>query len=127
MDIYNKMLPIINLTSNRNFRIRNFEEDKIATLNAHRGLRFLGKFRNFFKFCGNFYLTNKQGELIESFEIVIGVDKSYPNTFPVVVPLDDKIEKSADYHINEDSSICFEHPYVTNFLAKGGLRLYDFH
>lgn len=120
------MLPIINLTSNRSFPIRNFEDDKIATLKAHKGLRYEGKFNDFHRFRGNFYLTNPQGELIESFEIIIRVDKSYPNTFPEVVLLDDKIDKIEDNHISEKGNICFEHDYVTNAIAKSGLRLYDF-
>lgn len=120
------MLPTTNRTLNRNFRIRNFEEDRIATLNAHRGLRYIGKDDNFFKFCGNFYLTDSEGGLIESFEIAIIVGKNYPNTFPNVILLDDKIERSDDYHISKEGVICFEHTYVTNVLAKSGLRLYDF-
>lgn len=120
------MLPIINLTLNRNFRIRNFEEDKIATLNAHRGLRYVGKEDDFFKFFGNFYLTDPQGGLIESFEIAILIGKNYPNTFPAVILLDDKIEKCDDYHISKEGIICFEHTYVTNALAKSGIRLFDF-
>ena len=120
------MLSTINLTTNRDFRIRNFEEDKIATLNAHKGLRFVGKDKDYYIFCGNFYLTNPQGELIESFEIAIFIDKSYPNTFPSVVLLDNKIEKCDDYHISKEGVICFEHTYVTNAIAKVGLRLYDF-
>ncbi len=120
------MLRIINLTSNRHFKIRSFEEDKIVTLNANKGLRYVGKIKDFFKFSGNFYLANPQDELIESFEIVILVDKSYPNSFPTVILLDDKIEKSDDYHISKEGIICFEHTYVANSLAKSGLRLYDF-
>lgn len=120
------MLPTINLTSNRNFPIRNFEEDKIATLNAHKGLRYEGKFKDFHRFRGNFYLTNSQGDLIESFEIIILVGKAYPNIFPVVISLDDKIEKIEDNHISEKGIICFDHNYVTNKIAKSGLRLYDF-
>jgi len=120
------MLPTINLTSSRNIRIRSFEEDKNATLNVHRGLRYDGKIKGFFKFSGNFYLTNPQDELIESFEIAILLDKSYPNTFPIVFLLDDKIEKSDKYHIDQEGIICFEHTYVSNVLARGGLRLYDF-
>jgi len=120
------MLPTISLTSNRNFRIKNFEEDKIATLNAHKGLKYVGKNKDHYIFRGNFYLTNPQGELIESFEIAILVGKCYPNTFPVVILLDDKIEKTDDNHISKEGIICFEHTYVANFIAKGGLRLYDF-
>ncbi len=120
------MLPTINLTLNRNFKISTFEEDKIATLNANRGLRYEGKVKGFFKFSGNFYLTNPHDGLIESFEIVILVDKIYPNTFPVVLLLDDKIEKSDEYHISKEGVICFEHTYVTNALAKKGLRIFDF-
>jgi len=120
------MLPNINLTSNRNFPIRNFEEDKIATLKANKGLRYVGKVKDFFKFSGNFYLTNPQGDLIESFEIVILIGKAYPNIFPIVVLLDDKIDKIEDNHISEKGIICFEHDYVTNAIAKSGLMLYDF-
>ncbi len=120
------MLPIINLTSNSDFKIRNFEEDKIATLKAHPGLRYVGKVKDFFKFSGNFYLTGPAGELIESFEIAMLVDKKYPNTFPVVMLLDDKIQKSDDYHMDTSGLICFEHTYVVNALVHGGLRLFDF-
>ena len=115
-----------NLTSNRNFKIRNFEEDKIATLNAHSGLRYSGKHQGCHRFCGNFYLTNYQNELIESFEIGILIGENYPNTFPTVLLLDDKIRKSDDYHISKDGTICLEHTYIANALASGGLRLYDF-
>jgi hypothetical protein len=120
------MLPIINLTSNRSFLIRNFEEDKIATLNAHKGLRYHGKFKDFQRFSGNYYLTNLQGDLIESFEIVILVGKTYPNVFPVVFLLDEKIEKIEDNHLSKEGIICFDHIYVTNAIAISGLRLYDF-
>jgi hypothetical protein len=120
------MLPIINLTSNKSFIIKNFEEDKVATLNAHRGLRYLGVLNDCYTFRGNFYLLNPHGDLIESFEILIIIGKSYPNTFPIVILLDDKIEKSDDYHISKEGIICFEHTYVTNALAQSSLRLYDF-
>lgn len=120
------MLPIINLTSNRSFSIRNFEEDKNAMLNAHRGLRYIGKNKDYYKFRGSFYLTNPQGDLIESFEIGIFIGKDYPNTFPIVILLDDKIEKIEDNHISEKGLICFDHDYTTNAIAKNGLRLYDF-
>lgn len=120
------MLPTINLTSNRNFKIRNFEEDKIATLKAHPGLRYNGKTDEFFIFSGIFFLTKPDGTLIESFEITILIEKSYPNSFPIVFLLDDKIEKSNDYHMSKEGVICFEHTYVCNALAKRGLRLYDF-
>jgi hypothetical protein len=120
------MLPTINLTSNRNFKIRNFEEDKIATLKTHPGLRYNGKSDDFSSFSGNFFLTSPEGMLIESFEIIILLDKGYPNTFPIVILLDDKIEKSEDFHLSNEGAICFEHCYVCNNLAKRGLRLYDF-
>lgn len=120
------MLPIINLTSNRNFSIRNFEEDKIATLKAHKGLRYVGKVNDFFKFSGNFYLTNPHGDLIESFEIVILVSRAYPNVFPIVFSVDDKIEKIEGFHISKEGEICVEHPYVANKITSAGLRVYDF-
>jgi hypothetical protein len=120
------MLPITNLILNRGFKIRNFEEDKIATLKANPGLRYLGKFKDFFKFSGNFYLTNSNDELIEYFEIVILVDKTYPNTFPLVSLLEAKIEKTDDYHMDKSGLICFEHTYISNTLTAAGLRLYDF-
>lgn len=120
------MFPTINLTLNRNFPIRNFEEDKNATLSAHRGLRYEGKINGFFKFSGNFYLTNPQGEFIESYEIAILIDNSYPNTFPVVKLLDNKIEKTDDFHISSEGIICFEHSYIANSISKSCLRLYDF-
>lgn len=121
------MLPITNLTSNRIIRIRNFEEDKDATLEANRGLKYVGKndFGNYV-FCGNFYLTNLKNELIESFEIEIFLRKNYPNTFPIVKLIDNKIEKLQDFHISDDGIICFEHTYIANVLAKNGLRLFDF-
>jgi len=120
------MLPVINLTANRNFRIRNFEEDKIATLSANKGLHYIGERKASYLFRGNYYLINPQGDFIESFEIAIVIEQNYPNTFPVVFLLDDKIEKNADNHINPDCSICFDHTYVTNALAARGLRLFDF-
>ncbi|HCN82756.1 MAG TPA: hypothetical protein DIT07_03930 [Sphingobacteriaceae bacterium] len=51
---------------------------------------------------------------------------TFPNTFPKVLLLDDKIEKSDDYHIGKDRAICLEHTYIANALAQSGLRLYDF-
>lgn len=120
------MLQITNLTLNRNFKIRNFEEDKIATLNVHPGLRYNGKVEDYYNFRGSFYLTDPKGALIESFEISILIHKSYPNTFPIVLSHDDKIERSDDYHISKDGVICVEHSYIANFLTSGGLRLYDF-
>lgn len=120
------MLQATNLTKSRNFKIRSFEEDKIATLKAHPGLRYIGKTGKFYKFSGNFYLINPSGELIESFEIVILVEDAYPNTFPIVRLVDNKIEKTDDYHMDESGLICFEHTYVINDLISGGLRLYDF-
>jgi hypothetical protein len=120
------MLPNIDLISNRELKIRSFEEDKIATLNANKGFRYIGRKKEFFKFCGNFYLTNAQNELIESFEIAILIGKKYPNTFPIVILLDEKVEKSDEYHISKDGIICFEHTYIANYLAQKGLRLYDF-
>lgn len=120
------MLQNINLTTNRSISIKNFEEDKIATLNAHRGLRYVGKNKYCYKYSGNFYLTNPKGDLIESFEIDIFIGNKYPFTFPRVILLDNKVEKNQDNHISEDGLICFDHEYVINFIADKGLRLYDF-
>jgi hypothetical protein len=120
------MLPTINLTSNRSFKIRNFEEDRIATLHAHPGLRYNGIVNSFYKFSGDFYLTNLNGELIETFEIALLIGKSYPNIFPLLFLLDEKIEKSDGYHIDEFGCICLEHTYIANALAKSSLRIYDF-
>jgi len=120
------MLPDINLISNRQFKISNFEEDKIATLEANPGLRYDGKIDDLRKFSGSFYLTSSEGKLIESFGIIILIPKAYPNTFPIVISVDDKIEKTENYHIGKEGIICVEHTYVANKLAGAGLRLYDF-
>ena len=121
------MLPDINLISNRRIKIRNFQEDKNATLEANPGLRYDGKIDKISRFSGNFYLTNPDGELIESFGIIILVPEAYPNAFPIVVSVDDKIDKKTDdFHISTEGEICVEHTYVANKLAKAGLRLYDF-
>lgn len=120
------MLLDTNLISNRKFKIRNFEEDKIATLEANPGLRYEGKIDGIHKFCGNFYLTNSEGELIESFGIVICLSKKYPNCFPFLLSTDDKIDKIDDYHISKDGIICVEHTYVAMNLASASLRLFDF-
>lgn len=121
------MQQAINLTLNRNFKIRNFEEDKAATLNANPGLRYEGEVKNYKKFSGSFYLKNEIGELIESFNVIIGVHKkSYPNAFPVLLSTDDKIDRNADYHMDIEGVVCLEHPYISNRLALGGIRIYDF-
>ena len=74
------MLETINLILNSNSKIRNFEEDKIATLRNNPGLRYIGEKRDknkkYYNFSGNFYLTNKKHELIETFEISIYLDRS---------------------------------------------------
>jgi len=95
-------------------------------LNANSGLRYDGKVNDFRRFSGNFYLTNLDGEFIESFEIRILLPNAYPNGFPIVFAVDDKIEKTEDYHISKDGVICVEHTYVANKLASAGVRLYDF-
>jgi len=120
------MLQITNLTSNRKLKIRNFDEDKIATLNAHPGLRYEGKIVDYYKFSGNYFLLDNVGELIESFEIAILVHKSYPNTFPIIALLDEKINRLDEYHVDEHGIVCIEHTYIANKLAKEGLRIYDF-
>lgn len=120
------MLPDINLTSHRQFKIRNFQEDKTATLSANPGLRYDGKIDECFRFSGNFYLTAPNGVLIESFGIIILIPKMYPNAFPVVVSVDNKIEKTDEFHISKDGEMCVEHTYIANKLANAGLRLYDF-
>lgn len=120
------MFPIINHISNRSIKIRNFEEDKIATLNANRGLRYEGFINNNFIFSGNYYLLDSLGELIQAFDIKICVGNTYPNFFPIVYLLDDKIDKIEDNHISDEGKICFDHNYVTNAIQKSGLRIYDF-
>lgn len=121
------MQQAINLTLNRNFKIRNFEEDKTATLNANPGFKYNGEVNNYYKFSGSFYLKNELGDLIESFSIAIGIDKKkYPNTFPVLFSTDDKIKKHEDFHIDPTGIVCLEHTYIVNKLALGSIRLYDF-
>lgn len=120
------MLQITNPTSNRKLKIRNFDEDKLASLNAHPGLRYHGKVGENFMFSGDYFLVDCEGELIESFEINIYIHKSYPNTFPIIELLDDKIERVEEYHVNEHGIVCLEHTYIANKLAKEGLRVYDF-
>lgn len=120
------MFPTINLTSNRNFSIRNFEEDKNATLAANPGLRFEGKIKLGYKFGGIFLLKNHNSELIESFDIEIIVPKKYPNVFPFVFLKDNKVERIEEFHISPEGLICLEHTYICNALAYSGIRLYDF-
>lgn len=120
------MLPDINLISSRQFKIRNFEEDKIATLEANPGLRYDGQVDAFRRFSGNFYLTNPDGELIESFGVRILIAKAYPNTFPIVISTDDKIERSDEFHISKEGIICVEHTYIANKLASSEFRIFDF-
>ncbi|KXH81618.1 SEC-C domain-containing protein [Chryseobacterium kwangjuense] len=121
------MQQAINLTLNRNFKIRNFEEDKAAIISANPGLKYLGVVEGFHKFDGNFYLKNDEGELIESFNIVIVVNhKKYPNSFPLLLLIDDKIEKSLDNHLSKDGLVCLEHTYSLNKIESGGIRVYDF-
>ncbi len=120
------MLAGTNLISNRKFKIRNFEEDKIATLEANSGLRYDGKVNDSYKFSGNFFLKDDKGELIESFGIILLFPKAYPNAFPIVFSTDGKIERIDDFHISKEGAICVEHTYVANKLASSGFRLYDF-
>lgn len=120
------MLPIIDLTSNRSFNISNFNQDKKATLNAHTGLVYCGFKDNRHIFRGVFNLCNPEQLLIQSFNIKITLDKTYPYTFPSVILLDGEVERSDDYHISSKGVICLEHPYVANTLAKKGIKLYDF-
>lgn len=120
------MLAGTNLISNRKFKIRNFEEDKIATLEANSGLRYDGKVNDFYKFSGNFFLKDDKGDLIESFGIILLLPKAYPNAFPIVFSTDGKIERHDDYHISKEGAICVEHTYVANKLISASLRLYDF-
>lgn len=129
------MLPVTNLilrTSNK--KIKNFEDDKDSVLKLNPGLRYDGivNIRNkkgvekFNRFSGQYYLLDENKQLIESFEVVIGVDIKYPNSFPILILLDDHFEKSDKYHINEKGFVCLEHTYVANAIAAGGLRLVDF-
>lgn len=120
------MLASTNLISNKKFKIRNFEEDKTATLEANSGLRYDGIVNDFYRFSGNFFLKDAKGGLIESFGIILLLPKNYPNAFPIVFSTDGKIEKSDDFHISKEGEICVEHTYVANNLVRGGLRLYDF-
>lgn len=120
------MLPDISHISNRQFKIRDFEEDRVATLKANPGLRYDGKFNGVYRFSGSFYLTDQDGKLIEAFGIIILIGKNYPNAFPLVFSVDGKIDKSDDFHISAEGVICVEHTYIANQLANSGLRLFDF-
>lgn len=120
------MLAITNLIINRDFRIRNFEEDKNATLNKNPGLRYEGKNRDFHIFSGNYFLKDDSDKLIESFAVRVCIPLKYPNTVPIVLSTDEKITRHEDLHISEEGIICFEHGYNLNKYASGGLRLYDF-
>lgn len=120
------MLPIINPSSGRDFKIRNFEEDKAATLKANPGLRYEGKVDRIHIFRGSYYLTNPSGELIESFGITILVSDRYPNAFPATRSTDGKIQRMDDFHIDDAGMICVEHTYIENKLAQDGLRIFDY-
>jgi hypothetical protein len=120
------MLAITNLIIKREFKIKNFEEDKIATLNKNPGLRYEGKNKEYYIFQGNYFLKDVGDKLIESFGVNIYIPLKYPNSVPVVLSTDEKIAKDEDFHIGKDGCICFEHGYNLNRQASGGLRLYDF-
>lgn len=120
------MLNNISPTLNRGFKIRNFEEDKIAILNRNPGLHFVIQDDGTYIFSGNYYLTDKEGRLIKAFNIKISPLKKYPNAVPIVYSTGDEIEKIDDYHISKEGVICFDHTYTLNKIASGGLRLYDF-
>lgn len=120
------MLNNTSLTLNRGFKIRNFEEDKIAILNRNPGLHFEIQDNGTYIFSGNYYLKSDDGKFIKSFNIKISPLKKYPNAVPIVYSTGDEIEKIDDYHISKEGIICFDHTYTLNKLASGGLRLYDF-
>ncbi|ADY52438.1 SEC-C motif domain protein [Pseudopedobacter saltans DSM 12145] len=120
------MLNNTSLTLNRGFKIRNFEEDKIAILKSNPGLHFVIQNDGTYIFSGNYYLKNDEGKLIKSFNVKITPLKNYPNSVPIVYSTGDEIEKIDDYHISKEGIICFDHTYTLNKLASGGLRLYDF-
>jgi len=120
------MLNNTSLTLNRGFKIRNFEEDKIAILKSNPGLHFVIQNDGTYIFSGNYYLTDSEGKLIKSFNVKITPIENYPNSVPIVYSTGDEIEKIDDYHISKEGIICFDHTYTLNKLASGGLRLYDF-
>ncbi|WP_348800559.1 SEC-C domain-containing protein [Flavobacterium adhaerens] len=120
------MLNNTSLTLNRGFKIRNFEEDKIAILKRNPGLHFEGQNKGTYTLSGNYYLKSDDGKLIKSFNIKILLQKKYPNVVPLVILLGDELEKTDDNHISKEGIICFDHTYNLNKIASGGLRLYDF-
>lgn len=120
------MLNNTSLTLNRDFKIRNFEEDKIAILKSNPGLHFVIQNDGTYIFSGNYYLTDNEGKLIKSFNVKITPLKEYPNAVPIVYSTGNEIEKIDDYHISKEGIICFDHTYTLNKHASGGLRLYDF-
>lgn len=120
------MLNNTSLILNRDFKIRNFEEDKNAILKYNPGLRFEIQNDGTYIFIGNYYLKSNGGKLIESFNVKISPPKKYPNAVPIVYSIGNEFEKTDDYHISKEGIICFDHTYHLNKMASRGLRLYDF-
>ncbi len=124
------MSSTINHIFQKNRKINNLAQDIDAVVCQHPGLRDEGKFtiegKTFHKLAGQFYLVNQVGEFIESFEIVVIVDNTYPNCVPAVRLMDDKIDKNEDNHLDKFGVICLDHTYFLNALAKGGIRISDF-
>jgi hypothetical protein len=120
------MLQISSHISDRGREIKNFEEDRIAVLQANPGLKFIVCKKDLFKFQGKFYVTDERESVIDWFDIAIVFNKKYPYIFPLLFELSEKIERNDSNHIDKNGSICLEFPYIINSIEKSKIRVYDF-
>ncbi|MGF1587183.1 MAG: SEC-C domain-containing protein [Bacteroidales bacterium] len=75
---------------------------------------------------GNIHLEDEKGVIIDSYRILIKPTPKYPNRFPLVFEIDERIPKNIDWHVFPDGHCCIMTIPEEILICKKGLRLHSF-
>jgi len=72
---------------------------------------------------GELLLTDEKETIIDSYKIKISPRKSYPQNFPYVYEIGDRIKPNLDWHIYEDGHCCLTTPPEEVIICRKGYDL----
>jgi hypothetical protein len=105
--------------------IKDYKSDIAATIELHPGL-FSVKVKECRGLKGVIVIRDENQIYQGEYEVVILIDNKYPNCFPDLVELSDKIPRIADRHISKEGFACVEIDPKKFLIAQKGILIYDF-
>ena len=105
--------------------IKDYKSDIAATIALHPGLISV-KLKESRGLKGVIVIRDQNQIYQGEYEVLILIDNKYPNCFPDLIELSNKIPRIEDRHISKDGVACVEIDPKKFLIAQKGILIYDF-